>query len=409
MNNKITLPRLVSLLAENSSTSKKICEDFLRNFFSVISETLKAGDQVKIKGIGTFKVTRVEARKSVNVSTGEEYTIPEHDKISFTPAKELAATVNSPFEIFETVELTDGITEEDLNNEIDPASLQTPEYDIAPSLETEQETTDIQEVYNHEVEVLKKDNDQIATDKPTVTEEPTAVVEPATVMESTRVKNPIKEEPAAEKESKIVKECAEDVEQEVKARNRHSFHKGFLWGAIAAVLAIALGLGATYAFLITDLTKIKEQAATAKTEQSTPAKTTPDTIKDKPADLQTTDTSSASSSDAVAEEIDSKETVADTKPSDTRKSENPAPKKVYDTITTTRYLGTMAKEHYGNYQFWSYIYEENKNFLGHPDRIRPGTRVVIPPLSKYGVDPSNPSDIDKARRKGAEIYARYSR
>lgn len=67
----------------------------------------------------------------------------------------------------------------------------------------------------------------------------------------------------------------------------------------------------------------------------------------------------------------------------------------------------MAKEHYGNFNLWPYIYEENKAILGHPDRIRPGTQVVIPSLSKYGINPSDPSNIKKAKQKGIEIYSRY--
>lgn len=80
---------------------------------------------------------------------------------------------------------------------------------------------------------------------------------------------------------------------------------------------------------------------------------------------------------------------------------------VYDTISTTRYLTTMAKEHYGNYHLWPYIYEENKTILGHPDRIRPGTKVLIPSASKYGIDANNPKCIEDAKRKGVEIYSRY--
>ena len=86
----------------------------------------------------------------------------------------------------------------------------------------------------------------------------------------------------------------------------------------------------------------------------------------------------------------------------------PSDKKVYDTITKTRYLTTMAKDHYGNYHLWPYIYKENEKILGHPDRIRPGTKVVVPPLSKYGVNPDNKADIDKAKKLGNEIYARYN-
>lgn len=80
---------------------------------------------------------------------------------------------------------------------------------------------------------------------------------------------------------------------------------------------------------------------------------------------------------------------------------------VYDTISRTRYLTTMAKDHYGNYHLWPYIYMENAKFLGHPDRIKPGTRVVVPSLAKYGVDAKSKADISKAKQLGIEIYARY--
>ncbi len=101
-----------------------------------------------------------------------------------------------------------------------------------------------------------------------------------------------------------------------------------------------------------------------------------------------------------AGEADMAETAKkpDTAPSDTP---------VYDVVTTTRYLTTIASEHYGNFNLWPYIYEENKAILGHPDRIKPGTRIVVPPLSKYGVNPKNKSDIDKAKKMGKEIYSRY--
>ena len=97
---------------------------------------------------------------------------------------------------------------------------------------------------------------------------------------------------------------------------------------------------------------------------------------------------------------DSQTIVANTQPSD---------QPVYDTISRTRFLTTMAKEHYGNFNLWPYIYEENKQILGHPDRIKPGTRVVIPPKEKYGIDPMNEDCIAKAKQKGEEIYARYKK
>ncbi len=107
MNNKITFPRLATLLADRSGRSKRFSEDFLREFFSLISERLEAGESVKIKGLGTFKLSKVEARKSVDVTTGEPMEISGHSKVVFLPAKELAAAVNSPFEAFTAIEISD--------------------------------------------------------------------------------------------------------------------------------------------------------------------------------------------------------------------------------------------------------------------------------------------------------------
>ena len=69
----------------------------------------------------------------------------------------------------------------------------------------------------------------------------------------------------------------------------------------------------------------------------------------------------------------------------------------------------MAQEYYGNTNFWVYIYEENKDQLGHPERIYPGIVVKIPPASKYGIDASDPTSIQKAKVKAVEIYAKFQK
>lgn len=87
----------------------------------------------------------------------------------------------------------------------------------------------------------------------------------------------------------------------------------------------------------------------------------------------------------------------------------PEPAPVYDMVTGSRYLTTIAQDHYGNSNFWPYIYMENENVLRHPDQVTPGTKLVVPQLSKYGVDPTNKADENKAKQKAIEIYARYPR
>lgn len=84
-------------------------EAFITAIFKVVNEGLKEDKLVKIKGLGTFKLTKVSARESVDVNTGERIVIEGREKISFTPDNYMRDLVNSPFSQFETVVLSDGV------------------------------------------------------------------------------------------------------------------------------------------------------------------------------------------------------------------------------------------------------------------------------------------------------------
>ena len=84
-------------------------EAFITAMFKVVNEGLKEDKLVKIKGLGTFKLTKVSARESVDVNTGERIVIEGREKISFTPDNYMRDLVNSPFSQFETVVLSDGV------------------------------------------------------------------------------------------------------------------------------------------------------------------------------------------------------------------------------------------------------------------------------------------------------------
>ncbi|MBQ1746314.1 MAG: HU family DNA-binding protein, partial [Muribaculaceae bacterium] len=114
MNSKITLVELARLMAESTSTTSRMCELFLRELFTTVSQALINGESVKIKGIGTFKVTPVKPRKSVNVTTGDPMEIKGYNKVTFTPDKKLAEAVNQPFAQFETVFINDAVSDEKL-------------------------------------------------------------------------------------------------------------------------------------------------------------------------------------------------------------------------------------------------------------------------------------------------------
>jgi nucleoid DNA-binding protein/nucleoid-associated protein YgaU len=97
MNEKKNIQDLCAIISEASGVSKKNSEAFLRTLFDLVEEALEKDGIAKVPGLGTFKTTTVEERKSVNVRTGEEIIIPSYKKVNFTPSKELKEKVNQPF------------------------------------------------------------------------------------------------------------------------------------------------------------------------------------------------------------------------------------------------------------------------------------------------------------------------
>ena len=111
---KTAIQLITSTLAKQHNLSAADAAAFVDAFFDIISSELKNGNQVKIKGLGTFKVQAVKPRESVNVNTGERVLIEGHDKISFTPDTVMKELVNKPFSQFETVVINDGVDTEEL-------------------------------------------------------------------------------------------------------------------------------------------------------------------------------------------------------------------------------------------------------------------------------------------------------
>jgi len=102
---KISSQEIIDLVATKASVSKRAAEEFLKVMITTIEEALMAGDVVKIKGFGTFKLQWNEPRKSVNVQTGEEMVLDGYHKVAFAPETTLKDLVNEPFAHLEAVQL----------------------------------------------------------------------------------------------------------------------------------------------------------------------------------------------------------------------------------------------------------------------------------------------------------------
>ena len=386
MNQKITFPELINLVAETTKTSKKSSEDFLKELFSLIAETLVSGDKVKIKKLGTFKVIDVEPRKSVNINSGEEMLIPGHKKITFTPDKEFAEAVNSPFSAFESVEISDEVTDEMLgmaDNQIDASNE---EMDEAIAVKNDNQMTESEETV---IEELPQVEWCETTDEKTNSSSDGHFEEGITYSEKDdAIDDSITETVVSEKEFN---------NEPVQHRSQRTFAHGFVWG-VASLVMLIVAVVAVLFFLFPETTN--GIIANFNREQAEVCAINREYVTQVSVERNVEENQVSVVNNESIKINDSQTLVANTQPSD---------QPVYDTISRTRFLTTMAKEHYGNFNLWPYIYEENKQILGHPDRIKPGTRVVIPPKEKYGIDPMNEDCIAKAKQKGVEIYARYKK
>jgi len=126
---KILISDLAKEVAKKHKLPQKETEQFIANMFAVVAEGLQQDKLVKVKGLGTFKVTQVKPRESVDVNTGERVLISGHDKVTFTPDSLMKELVNKPFAQFETVVI---------NGDVDFAAIDA----ANPTVETEDVTVE---------------------------------------------------------------------------------------------------------------------------------------------------------------------------------------------------------------------------------------------------------------------------
>lgn len=386
MNTKITFVELVDMIAESTSTTKRVCELFVKELFATVSQALIDGEQVKIKGIGTFKVARMKPRKGVDVNTGEPIQIESHNKLTFTPDKSLAEAINQPFAQFETVVLDDDVTDEKLAaiDEEHPSAIpETPiiTNDIGGTLAdefpefheplpaTEPDEFFVPEPIGSPKPVQEEKQEQEPAPKPMPEPEPKPQPMPAKEIEPEPVA--VEPEPVKVVDPKPVKPVLEEPEpvdnfyrpeprnvytptqEQIDSASAKSKLKRWLWALLAALVLGILG------WLIFGGSDNGNKQYAESSQEVAPV-----------------------DSDATTVEASSV---------------------ITDTVTSKIVLSTLSDRYYDSPWFWVYIYEENKNIISDPNNVKPGTIVVIPPAEKYGIDANDPASLKKAQRLSWEI------
>ena len=161
---KILISDLAKEVAKKHKLPQKETEQFIANMFAVVAEGLQQDKLVKVKGLGTFKVTQVKPRESVDVNTGERVLISGHDKVTFTPDSLMKELVNKPFAQFETVVI---------NGDVDFAAIDA----ANPTVETEDVTVETEPADDAAVaDELTNEPEEVQAEPKEMTAEPEEIV-----------------------------------------------------------------------------------------------------------------------------------------------------------------------------------------------------------------------------------------
>ncbi len=189
MDNKINLSQLAERLAQEGGMSKAAAEQFVKNFFDIISQRVLVEGLVKVKGLGTFKLIQMEDRESVNVNTGERFTIEGHQKISFVPDTDLKDRINKPFAAFDTVEISkeqaEALSRMDEEDEQETAAPVAP---AAPEKPAEEPKKSAKEKRLEQKQAKKAEEARMKAQKQQEKKEAAKVVDTPTVKDITQKK-----------------------------------------------------------------------------------------------------------------------------------------------------------------------------------------------------------------------------
>lgn len=205
---KNSINEIAALVARKQKIGKKEAADIVTAFFNTIADGLRDDRLVKVRGLGTFKVTAVKARESVNVNTGERVVIEGHDKVSFVPDQSMKDLVNKPFAQFTTVVVNDGVNFDSVD-----AAAAAEESKMGVQEDNETDTDEDTEVDDEQLENEQPDSEQPSEEAPddknqNVDEQQESPVEEQPIISSVVLSEP------AESETEPVKSEPEPVKSE---------------------------------------------------------------------------------------------------------------------------------------------------------------------------------------------------
>lgn len=331
-NEKMTWSELRKAVAEMAGTSEQEATSFLNALVEAILTGLKEDQQVKVKGIGTFAIKAMAARKSVNIATGEEFTIEGYNKLTFSAEASLKESVEKRLETPQTVETVKELTSDPLKKLGEQAEEIV---DILADLGQAVNTT--------ENGKLKAENGEVEPAEDVIEKPVEETIEEPT------------EETVEETVEKVVEEgkpIAEETTQEPTCKPTGKCHKWVCWLIGAIILLGIIGTGVYFRATLQQWWQCMQDCQPVM-------------------EVEEVQEGSGSSEVQEVQEV----ALAD------------QPREYVNFIGIERVgkdsrLAWIAYKYYAQKDLWVFIYEANRDIIKHPTHVRPGQHIRIPELDE---------------------------
>ena len=388
MSSKLNMQDIIDLLVAKSDISKEEAEKFIVELFNLIEKGLSTDELIKIKDLGTFRLTPIQERESVDVNTKEKILIPAHKRISFIPASLLKTTVNKPFAHFETTPLNDGIFEEGIP-EADSIEKENDE-EVRDDYEDKTNKPEHTEVETDKTNLIAAAAEKAGREKDellTSTTPSTTVAEDERSTYSEEDKTEVETE---ETETEKAEEQEKSLEQEVVviaplktpttyvSKPKRKARRYILISAVIALLLLFTGAFAYYYYFSNNsIERVSKMIQTSKSEENESTATAETLLKENQNNTDPTE-------------------IINTQPRKTAK------------MSPGRTLRLIALDKLGDREFWIYIYMINKEKIENPNVIPIGLVLELPHHNEYPMDATNMEDIAKAKKLGDETLKSFN-
>ncbi len=381
MSRKLNMQDIVDLLVANNKISTDEADKFVVELFSLIEKGLLDHELVKVKDFGTFKLTHIQERDSIDVNTHEKIVIPAHRRVSFMPSQLLKSLVNKPFAHFETTPLNEGIFMEGISQDIlsdkddDEDRIDEDNDETEISETTQIEITDKEETIGAVIvdgvstEGDKKKEDEGLLESPLAS----APAHGYNAGMPTPVESMLDDEEEKSPKGKSIVDISKKRKSK-KSKTRGKLRRYILRWDVAIALFVIFSVGFAYNYYFTKHKPSEHGVAESEI---------PKPIKEAlPAAIEPV---------VVVDTVETVETLP-------RKKAKMSP---------GRTLRLIALAKLGNKEFWIYIYMVNKDKIKNPNVVPIGLELELPHKNEYPMDANNPSDVSKAKRLGDEVLKSF--